>query len=134
MIWFFIFGLAYYSAFRGQQTQKLLNGSPDHPLAFKLEALVGLYYFAATLLLMLFPFMLRNFTDNFIPDAVSALGLGLLILALIAEIKGNIQLANKYVRNGFYAMIISIVVMSFAVPEEEYNFPESLQETTLENK
>ena len=128
MFWFIVFGLGFFWAYKARQANTFIKENPNHPMAFKMFAVSGLFYAMATITIGLFPMMLKGYTDNLIPSLVVLVPAILIGLAAWAEYKGDMQLANNWVQRSFYAVVIGVVIMSFAVPTEDYNFPEQTQE------
>lgn len=128
MTWFIIFGLAFFFAFRARNAAKFVEQNPTHPQAKNAFMLIGLFYLQAAILIGMFPYTMKEFTDNIIVHLAVWIPTGLVALATWAEYKRDHATANSWMRYAFYAVVAGVMLSSFLVPKEDYNFPQAEQQ------
>lgn len=132
MIWFLIFGLSFWMAWRARQGEALLIQQPDHPNAQKILGAIGISWMQAIILMAMFPITVKGFTDNIIPVLVLVVAGGLVAIAVYYEWYQQITVANAWMKRAFFALAAGIVIMSFTVPAEDYNIPEQAAEQEMQ--
>lgn len=123
MLWFLIFGLAFFMAYKGKAGEDFLKKNPNNQNAIKILGVIGIYYMQAIIIMGLFPFLIKDITDNPIPVFVLIAVATLVGRVIYDEWYGRIAEANVWIKRGFFVMAIGIVIMSFTVSTEDYNKP-----------
>ena len=107
--------------------EEFLKKNPDDPAALKIIRATGMFYLYAAIAIGSLPFFLKDFTDNIVPSLVLFIATGIFANAVTAEWRGELEVANMWVKRTFFALLAGFIMMSFMVSSDSYVFPQEDQ-------
>lgn len=128
MVWIVCYLLGLFYALRARKLEKGVIGEELDP--HKKLIFIGLCYFQAIVLTALPTYFTIKYTDNFlIYGGPTLVGAWSVLFACFFDYLQNYAKSNELLRFGFIAVLLANLLVMFAIPPTDYNFPQIDQST-----